>query len=100
MGRETGLSDAKIPAIIARQRPPDLSPDEAAAHDVAASLVSGGAMPAHLYDHAATTFGTAGVAELIQLVGLYALVSMTLNGFGEPVPAQACTHPAHRTRSA
>jgi hypothetical protein len=32
------------------------------------------------------TFGQHGANELIYLVGLYALVSMTLNGFNVPVP--------------
>ncbi|GGC36646.1 hypothetical protein GCM10011504_13790 [Siccirubricoccus deserti] len=34
-------------------------------------------------------FGPHGAAELIYLVGLYALVSMTLNGFDVPVPEDA-----------
>jgi hypothetical protein len=32
------------------------------------------------------TFGQHGANELIYLVGLYALVSMTLNGFNVPLP--------------
>jgi hypothetical protein len=32
------------------------------------------------------TFGQHGTNEMIYLVGLYSLVSMTLNGFNVPVP--------------
>ena len=35
---------------------------------------------------AVKTFGVHGAAELIYLVGLYCLVSVTLNGFNVPVP--------------
>ena len=37
-------------------------------------------------DLAVKTFGQHGANELIYLVGLYCLVSMTLNGFNVPVP--------------
>jgi hypothetical protein len=33
-----------------------------------------------------SVFGKDGAAELIYLVGLYCLVSVTLNGFDVPVP--------------
>jgi 4-carboxymuconolactone decarboxylase len=43
-------------------------------------------LPEPLYRLAVKTFGQHGTNELIYLVGLYALVSTTLNGFNVPVP--------------
>jgi hypothetical protein len=68
------------------QRPSDLSRQEAVAYDVAAALVSGGLLPELTYRQAVALFGQNGTAELINLVGLYCAVSVTLNGFDVPVP--------------
>jgi hypothetical protein len=81
-----GLSDDKIATIVAGQRPNDLTRDEAVTYDVASALVSGGVLPALTYQQAVATFGEQGTAELIYLVGLYCMVSVTLNGFDVPVP--------------
>jgi 4-carboxymuconolactone decarboxylase len=81
-----GLSDEKIATIVAGQRPAGLGEDEAIAYDVASSLVAGGVLPELCYKRAVTAFGDAGAAELIYLVGLYCMVSVTLNGFDVPVP--------------
>jgi alkylhydroperoxidase family enzyme len=84
-----GLSDAKLATIVAGQRPPDLTEDEASAYDVAAALNHGGVLPELTWRCAVQRFGQHGAAELVYLVGLYALVSMTLNGFDVPVPEDA-----------
>ncbi len=89
MAELRGLDDDTIATIVAGQRPATLSADEAAAYDVAASLVAGGVLPELVYKKAAERFGQAGAAELIYLVGLYCLVSVTLNGFDVPVPDTA-----------
>lgn len=81
-----GLSDEKLSTIIAGQRPGDLSREEAIAYDVAAALVDGHVLPELTYRQAVAAFGEHGAAELIYLVGLYCLVSVTLNGFDVPVP--------------
>jgi len=83
-----GLSDDKIATIIAGHRPADLTRDEAIAYDTASALVSGGVLPDLSYKRAVTAFGEQGAAELINLVGLYCLVSVTLNGFAVPVPGE------------
>ncbi len=80
------LSDATIATIIAGQRPADLPRDQAVAYDTAAALLSGGTLPTLNYELATAEFGVHGVSELIYLVGLYCLVSVTLNGFDVPVP--------------
>ena len=43
-------------------------------------------LPELIYRQAVEAFGQHGAAELIYLVGLYCLVSVTLNGFNVPVP--------------
>jgi len=81
-----GISDAKIATIVAGERPVDLTREESVAYDVASALVSGGVLPELTYRQAVASFGEAGAAELVTLVGLYCLVAVTLNGFDVPVP--------------
>jgi 4-carboxymuconolactone decarboxylase len=81
-----GLSDDKLTTIVAGQRPSDLTREEAIAYDVASALVNYGTLPELSYRQTVQAFGQNGAAELIYLVGLYCLVSVTLNGFDVPVP--------------
>jgi 4-carboxymuconolactone decarboxylase len=81
-----GLSDEKLATIVAGQRPTDLSRQEAVAYDFASALVSGGVLPELTYRAAVEQFGKHGAAELSYLIGLYCLVSVTLNTFDIPVP--------------
>jgi len=81
-----GLSNEKLSTIVAGQRPTDLSRQEAVAYDFASALVSGGVLPELTYRAAIEQFGKEGAAELSYLVGLYCLVSVTLNTFDVPVP--------------
>jgi 4-carboxymuconolactone decarboxylase len=81
-----GLPDDKIATIVAGQRPNDLTREEGLAYDVASALVSGGVLPELTYRQFMAAFGVEGTAEFINLVGLYCLVSVTLNGFDVPVP--------------
>jgi hypothetical protein len=81
-----GLPEEKISTIVAGQRPSDLTREEAVAYDVAATLVTGRLLPELTYRQAVELFGEHGTAELINLIGLYCAVSITLNGFDVPVP--------------
>ena len=81
-----GLSDNKISTIVSGQRPGDLTRQEAIAYDLAAALVSGGVLPELAWKQGVAEFGLDGLAEFINLVGLYCMVSVTLNGFDVPVP--------------
>lgn len=81
-----GLPDHLIATIIAGERPAELSREEALAYDLAASLCAGGVLPELTWQLAKDAFGEKGVAELVYLVGLYCMVSVTLNGFNIPVP--------------
>ncbi|WP_374309654.1 carboxymuconolactone decarboxylase family protein [Methylocella sp.] len=86
VGELRGLSDEKIETIVAGLRPSDLTRQEAVAYDVAYALVNGAVLPQLLYKAAVEAFGAHGAAELSYLVGLYCLVSVTLNTFNTPVP--------------
>ena len=76
----------RLSELCANIKPTDLDDEESVAYDVAFALVNGGVLPEPCYRLAVDTFGQHGANELIYLVGLYALVSMTLNGFNVPVP--------------
>ena len=81
-----GLSDEKLATIVAGQRPADLTKQEAVAYDFASALVNGGVLPELTYRATIEQFGAHGAAELSYLVGLYCMVSVTLNTFDVPVP--------------
>ena len=81
-----GMTAQRLATLVADLKPDDLTPDESVAFDVAYKLVRGGTLPEPLYRLAVATFGQHGTNELIYLVGLYSLVSTTLNGFNVPVP--------------
>jgi alkylhydroperoxidase family enzyme len=86
VAEQRGLSDDKLATIVAGQRPSDLTRQEAVAYDVAWALVNGGVLPELTYKAAVEQFGVHGAAELSYLIGLYCMVSVTLNTFDVPVP--------------
>ena len=79
-----GMAAAKVATIAAGQRPADLTPEEAAAYDIASALGVGGALPGAVYQAALDLFGQGGLNELVLWVGIYAQVSITLNAFNVP----------------
>jgi alkylhydroperoxidase family enzyme len=81
-----GMKEERLATLMANLKPTDLSTDESIAFDFAYALVRGGTLPEPLYRLAVKTFGQHSTNEMIYLVGLYALVSTTLNGFNVPVP--------------
>ena len=54
---------------------------------------SGGVLPELLYNNAVERFGEDGAAELIYLIGLYCMISITLNGFDVPIPQKTAEMP-------
>jgi hypothetical protein len=89
-----GIGDDKIATILAGQRPGDLTREEAVAYDLASALVSGRVLQPLAYRQAVALFGDEATAEFIYLVGLYCMVSVTLNGFDVPVPEIGETSPS------
>ena len=83
-----GLADEKLATIVAGQRPPDLTREEGVAYDMASALVRGGVLPELTWRAAVDILSPRGAAELAYLVGLYCLVSVTLNAFDVPVPEE------------
>jgi 4-carboxymuconolactone decarboxylase len=81
-----GMKPERLATLVANLKPNDLSAQESVAFDFAYALVRGGTLPEPLYRLAIDTFGQHAVNEMIYLVGLYAMVSTTLNGFNVPVP--------------
>jgi len=81
-----GMKPERLATLVADLKPPDLNAEESVAYDLAYALVRGGTLPEPLYRLSVATFGQHGTNELIYLVGLYCLVSTTLNGFNVPVP--------------
>jgi len=81
-----GMRPERLATLVADLKPSDLSADESVGFDVAYKLVRGGVLPEPLYRLAVATFGQHGTNEMIYLVGLYSMVSTTLNGFNVPVP--------------
>ena len=81
-----GMKSERLATLVADLKPADLSAEESIAFDMAYKLVRGGTLPEPLYRLGVETFGQHGANELIYLVGLYSLVSTTLNGFNVPVP--------------
>lgn len=79
----------RISALVANIKPTDLASNEAATFDVAYALCRGGPLPDATWRSAVAAFGDKGAAQLIYLVGLYAYVSMSLNGFDVSAPEAA-----------
>ena len=86
VAEKEGMSPERLATMMAGVKPVDFSSAESIAYDVAFALSNGGVLPEPLYRLSVATFGQHGTNELIYLVGLYGLVSITLNGFNVPVP--------------
>jgi 4-carboxymuconolactone decarboxylase len=86
VAEKEGMSGHRLATLVSGSRPDDLMDQEGVAYDVAFALVNGGVLPEPVYRLSVETFGQHGTNELIYLVGLYCMVSMTLNGFNVPVP--------------
>ncbi len=80
------MSKQRLATLVCGEKPADLDAAESIGYDVTYALVNGGVLPEPAYALAVETFGQHGTNELIYLVGLYCMVSMTLNGFNVPVP--------------
>lgn len=86
VAEKVGMSEKRLSTLCAGLRPADLTDEEGCGYDAAFALVNGGILARPTYDRAVALFGQHGANELIYLVGLYCMVSTTLNGFNVPVP--------------
>jgi len=81
-----GMPPAKISALVANEKPADLTADEDIAFDASYLLCRGGPLPDATWRRAVAAFGESGAAQLVYLVAVYAFVSTALNGFDVPAP--------------
>ena len=86
---EKGLDEDMLASLVAGVQPQGLNEEQSVAYEVATSLLAGATLPRPTWDRAVRVLGEPATHELIYLVGLYCLVSVTLNGFNVPVP-DAC----------
>jgi 4-carboxymuconolactone decarboxylase len=87
--RKAGLAPDIIAAIAARTPPNFVHDDERVVYDFASALYRSHAVDDATYARAVASFGEKGVVELVGIMGYYSLISMTLNVFEVPVPADA-----------
>lgn len=86
--QRAGLSTDSIATIVAGERPTGLTDDERVAYDMAAALNRGGVLPETTYQAALARFGEQAAAEIVFLVGCFAMVAVTLNAFDAGVPGR------------
>lgn len=92
MARDQGISDDVIQAVFDQRLPENAPEDELLTIKVCRALHETQDLPLDLYQQAIEHWGEQGLMEIIQTIGFYAFVSMTLNAFniptgkGDPTP--------------
>jgi 4-carboxymuconolactone decarboxylase len=86
VGRRAGLSDHAVRTLAHGGLAADLSAEEATAQSVALALSIEHHLDETLYRDAVRHFGTAGVADIAVLTGIYHTVCAVLNAFAIPAP--------------
>lgn len=86
MAEAFGIPARIISTLASGGRPEGLGEQEAIAHDIARTLVTGHIVPDATYKYAVQLLGQDGVAELFFLIGGYCLIAVVLNGFNIPAP--------------
>lgn len=89
MARQAGIPDHVIEAVRLGQPATLDRPDLQACHDLVTEYFATNRVSPETYVRAIEHFGEQGLVELIGAVGLYGLVSMTLNVFDVPLPEGA-----------
>ena len=84
--KQENMSYDRISSIALGEKPTDLDHHESLAYDAAFALSRGGILPEPIYRLVVETFGQHGANELFYLIGLYAVMSITLNAFNVPIP--------------
>ena len=88
MAREEGVSEAVIQSVFDQTDPPEDAPDdEKLVIAVCRTLHETKDLPLPLYEAAIRTWGETGLMDIIQTIGFYTFVSMTLNTFNIPTGA-------------
>jgi 4-carboxymuconolactone decarboxylase len=84
---EAGIDQEVVGAIEQGEEPTFDRDDERAVYTLTRSLLNSGRASDEIYAAAQHHLGDRGVVELVQLVGYYCLISLTLNTFKIELPA-------------
>ncbi len=86
MGKEVGLSQAVIDALLAGAEPPLTDPHEKAVHRFAAAMIASRKVPDAEFAEIEKTLGRPGIAEVLVLIGYYTSVAMAMKVHEVPIP--------------
>jgi 4-carboxymuconolactone decarboxylase len=86
---EAGVDPAAVEAIRAGRTPELQREDEAALYAFARELTETRHVSDATYRRAAAALGVKALVELVGILGYYTLISMTINAFEVPLPADA-----------
>jgi 4-carboxymuconolactone decarboxylase len=86
LGKEVGLSQETIDAILAGRDPKLADPHERAVHKFAAALVAGAKLSDAEFAEIETALGRAGIAEVLVLLGYCTSVALGMKVHQVPVP--------------
>jgi 4-carboxymuconolactone decarboxylase len=92
MARDQGVSEEVIQAVFEQRLPENAQADEKLTIEVCRALHETQELPLPLYRRAIAQWGEQGLMDIIQTIGFYTFVSMTLNAFniptadGDPTP--------------
>ena len=88
LGKEVGLSDAIIDAVLAGRDPQLADPHERAVHRFAAALTAGAKLGDAEFAEIEKVLGRDGIAEVLVLLGYYTSVCLAMKVHEVPIPAQ------------
>ena len=86
LGKEVGLSQAVIDALLAGAEPPLTDPHEQAVHRFAAAMIASRKVPDAEFAEIEKTLGRPGIAEVLVLIGYYTSVAMAMKVHEVPIP--------------
>ncbi|MGI9616926.1 MAG: carboxymuconolactone decarboxylase family protein [Acidimicrobiales bacterium] len=81
-----GVTEEAVAAIERGEDPPLERDDERAVYALTRGLMTDGRVPDDVYQAAQGHVGDRGMVELVQLIGYYCLISLTLNTFQIALP--------------
>jgi 4-carboxymuconolactone decarboxylase len=89
MGRQVGLSQAVIDALLAGSEPALTDAHEQAVHRFAAAMIASRKVPDAEFAEIETTLGRPGIAEVLVLIGYYTSVAMAMKVHEVPIPPES-----------
>ncbi len=87
LGKEVGLSQAVIDALLAGGEPPLTDPHETAVHRFAAAMIAARKLPDAEFAELEKALGRPGIAEVLVLIGYYTSVAMAMKVHEVPIPS-------------